>query len=317
MIAKLLFILHHIGPSGLAKAIYYATLTAIARTIGIKTIKKNVFNYKLYLDTSDKGISRTLFLFGQREIDHYKMLHEILKPGLKILDIGANIGYYAIMESLVVGSSGKITAIEPMLPNINMLKRNVELNKASNIEVIHGAVSSSTGTAKMFLSSRSNLHTFHRDGSAFNYLDATPVDVPTMTLGDAGERSGSRPELIRMDVEGHEVEILSQLVDLVREGIMTPLVIFETHLTRYNKHNDFVPVLRNLFDLGYVVRTAASSNNIGTSRLRNLGYEGSQPFYSDFGERAIFRDLGNEHAIDLICHTGGLRTVLLEKPDQD
>jgi len=313
MIAKLFFIVHHIGPSGLAKAIYYSTLTAIARTIGIKTIKKNVFNYKLYLDTSDKGISRTLFLFGQREIDHYKMLHEILEPGLKILDIGANIGYYAIMESLVVGSTGKITAIEPMLPNINMLKRNVALNNASNIEVIHGAVSKSTGTAKMFPSSRSNLHTFHRDGSAFNYLDATPVDVPTMTLGDAGERSGSRPELIRMDVEGHEVEILRQLVDLVQRDIMTPLVIFETHLTRYNEQNDFVPVLKSLFNLGYMVRTAASSNNIGTSQLRALGYEGGQPFYSDFGERALFRDIDNNDAIDLICKDGGLRTVLLEK----
>ena len=47
--------------------------------------------------------------------------------------------------------------------------------------------------------------------------------------------------------------------------------------------------------------------------MRALGYPGGTPFYSDFGERAIFRDLGNEHAIDLICNTGGLRTVLLEK----
>ena len=313
MIAKFLFVLRHLGPSGLARALYYAALTAIARTIGIKTIKKNVFNYKLNLNTSDEGISRTLFLFGQREMDHYKMLHEILKPGLKILDIGANIGYYAIMESLVVGPTGKITAIEPMLPNINLLKRNVELNNATNIEVIHGAVSSSTGTAKMFLSSRSNLHTFHRDGSAFDYLDATPIDVPTMTLRDAGERSGSRPDLIRMDVEGHEVEILRQLADLVREEMMTPLVIFETHLTRYNQHNDFVPILKSLFDLGYMVKTAASSNKIGSSRLRKLGYEGSQPFYSDFGERSIFRSIDNNHAIDLICKQGGLRTILLEK----
>ncbi len=313
MIAKVQLILHYLGPIGLAKAIYYATITAIARTIGIKTMKKNVFNYKLYLDTTDKGISRTLFLFGQREIDHYKILQEILKPGLNILDIGANIGYYAIMESLVVGSTGKITAIEPMLPNISMLKRNIALNNASNIEVIHGAVSKSTGTAKMFLSSHSNLHTFHRDGSAFKYLNATPIDVPTMTLHDAGKRSGSRPGLIRMDVEGHEVEILRQLANLARKEIMTPLVIFETHLSRYNKDNDFVPVLENLFDLGYLVRTAASANNIGTSQLRALGYKSDKPFYSDFGERAIFHDIDNHHAIDLICNVGGLRTVLLEK----
>jgi hypothetical protein len=94
---------------------------------------------------------------------------------------------------------------------------------------------------------------------------------------------------------------------------MTPLVIFETHLTRYNKHNDFVPVLKSLFDIGYMVRTASSSNKIGTSRLTALGYESGQPFYSDFGERAIFRDIENDDAINLICNVGGLRTVLLEK----
>lgn len=313
MISNLQLILRHLGPVGLAKAIYFALLTGIARLIGVKTMKKKVFNFKLYLDTGDKGLSRTLFLFGRREIDHYKMLQELLQPGMKILDIGANIGYYAVMESLVVGATGKITAIEPMLPNIEMLKRNVALNNASNIHVIHGAVSESTGTGQMYMSSHSNLHTFHRDGSAFDYLESTPVEVPTMTLRDASERSGSRPELIRMDVEGHEVEILGQLVDLVREDVMSPLVIFETHLSRYKKENAFVPVLKGLFDSGYRVRSASSSNKHGTTRLKALGYAGGTPFYSDFGERAIFHDIENDHAIDLICDTGGLRTVLLEK----
>jgi len=313
LISNLSLVLRHLGPIGLLKAIYFAVITAIAKTIGVKTMKKKVFNYKLYLDTGDKGLSRTLFLFGRREIDHYKMLQEILEPGMNILDIGANIGYYAIMESLAVGPAGKITAIEPMLPNIQMLKRNVALNNASNIEVIHGAVSESNGIGKMFTSTHSNLHTFHRDGSARDYLDASPVDVPTMTLRDAGERSGSSAELIRMDVEGHEVEILGQLIDLVKEGFMSPRVIFETHLSRYKEGNDFVPVLQGLFDLGYKVRMAASSSKSGTARLKALGYPGGRPFYSDFGERAIFHDLSNEHSIDLICNTGGLRTVLLEK----
>ena len=313
MISNLSLVLHHLGPIGLLKAIYFAVITGIAKTIGVKTMKKKVFNYKLYLDTSDKGLSRTLFLFGRREIDHYKMLQEILEPGMQILDIGANIGYYAIMESLAIGPSGKITAIEPMLPNIQMLKRNIALNNASNINVIHGAVSESTGTGKMFMSTHSNLHTFHRDGSAFDHLDSTPVNVPTMTLRDAGERSGSRAELIRMDVEGHEVEILGQLVDLVKEDFMSPRVIFETHLSRYKEGNDFAPVLQGLFDLGYKVRMAASSSKAGTTRMKALGYAGGTSFYSDFGERAIFRDISNEHAIDLICEKGGLRTVLLEK----
>ncbi len=309
----MLRIYRYLGPLGLSSAIYFAVIIAIARLFGVKTMKKNIFNYKLHLDTSDRGLSRTLFLFGKREIDHYKMLQQILEPGMNILDIGANIGYYAIMESIVIGPAGRVTAIEPMLANIKMLKRNIELNSTSNIDVVHGAVSASTGTGQMYMSSHSNLHTFHRDGTAADYLESTPVDVPTMTLRDAVVRSGNRADLIRMDVEGHEVEILGQLIELVREDVITPRVIFETHLSRYTPENDFAPVLSGLFSLGYRVRTAASSGKPGTARLQALGYVGSEPFYSDFGTRSIFSDISNEHAIELICNTGGLRTVLLEK----
>ena len=126
----------YLGLFGLITAVYFAVVTAVARAIGVKTMKRRVFNYRLYLDTSDRGLSRTLFLFGKREIDHYKMLQGILEPGMQILDIGANIGYYALMESLVIGPNGQVTAIEPMLPNIEMLKRNIELNSATNIDVV-------------------------------------------------------------------------------------------------------------------------------------------------------------------------------------
>ena len=313
MLANFYRVYRYLGIRGFAVAIYFAVLTAVLRLAGKRTLVRSVHNYKLHLDTGDKGLSRTLFLFGKREIDHYKMLHNILNPGMKILDIGANIGYYAIMEAKVIGPSGKVIAIEPMLPNIEMLRKNLALNSVTNIEVVHGAVSESTGTGEMYMSTHSNLHTFHRDGSAFDYLDATPVEVPTMTLADAASKSNNEVDLIRMDVEGHEVEILGQLVDLVNEDFMSPRVIFETHLSRYKEGNDFAPVLQGLFDLGYKVRMAASSSKAGTARLKALGYPGGTPFYSDFGERAIFRDLSNEHAIDLICNTGGLRTVLLEK----
>ena len=313
LISNILIVLKHLGTGGLIKAIYFAIITGIASKIGVRKMKKRIFNYQMYLDTKDKGLSRTLFLYGRREIDHYIMLHEILKPGMKILDIGANIGYYAIMESIAIGPSGKVTAFEPMIENIETLKRNVKLNGLGNIEVIHGAVSKSTGTGQMFTSTHSNLHTFHQSGSAFNYLDPNPIEVPTMTLKAAGEMSNSQIELIRMDVEGHEVEILNQLAKLVKEQIMSPKVIFETHLSRYEHNNDFVPVLKQLFEIGYSVSMASSSNKSGTDRVTRLGYKGCEPFFSDFNERSIFHEISDDHAVDLICNTGGLRTVLLEK----
>ncbi|MEC9293737.1 MAG: FkbM family methyltransferase [Chloroflexota bacterium] len=193
-----------------------------------------------------------------------------------------------------------------------MLNKNINLNSIQNIDVLHGAVSSHTGTAKMFMSTHSNLHTFHNQGSAVNYLNPTPVNVPTFTLKDVIDNK-TRPDLIRMDVEGHEVEILRQLGDLAENDGVYPSVIFETHLTKYTDDNDFIPVLKRLFNIGYNVVQAASSNESGTNRIARLGYKGSQPFYSDFGKRVIFDNIQNNHALNAICRTGGLRTILLSK----
>ena len=62
-------------------------------------IKKKIFNFKMFLNPFDKGISRTLILFGVRELDHKKILELVLKKNMKVFDIGAKIGYYVLMES--------------------------------------------------------------------------------------------------------------------------------------------------------------------------------------------------------------------------
>ncbi|MEC9293486.1 MAG: FkbM family methyltransferase, partial [Chloroflexota bacterium] len=139
-----------------------------------------------------------------------------------------------------------------------------------------------------------------------------PIEVPTLTLQDVVTDT-FQPNLLRMDVEGHEVEILSQLAELSENQILSPNVIFETHLSRYTTDNDFAPVLRKLFDIGYTVTKAASSNEAGTTIISKLGYKGSEAFYSDFTHRVIFDNIRNDDAINVICQTGGLRTILLEK----
>ena len=297
---------------GLLVAAYFSLLTTILRSLGKNTMVRSIHNYRLHLDTHDRGLSRTLFLFGKREIDHYLILHSAIKPGMNILDIGANIGYYAIMESIAIGPSGKVLAVEPVSSNIKILKRNIDLNSIQNIDVVHGAVSKNTGSAKMFMSTHSNLHTFHSEGSAADYLNPTPVEVPTFTLKDVINNK-TEPDLIRMDVEGHEVEILRQLGDLAENDGVYPSVIFETHLTRYTHDNDFTPVLKRLFNIGYEVVQAASSNESGTEKIAALGFKGSEPFYSDFGKRVIFTNIHNKDALNAICRTGGLRTILIAK----
>ena len=48
---------------------------------------------------------------------------------MQVLDIGANIGYYVLIERNLIGKKGKIVAVEPVDENIELLKKNLELNK--------------------------------------------------------------------------------------------------------------------------------------------------------------------------------------------
>jgi FkbM family methyltransferase len=307
----MLSILRYRGFFGLIRAIYFRLLIIIfSRFQRKRYIKSKIYDYAMYLDVQDPGISRTLLLFGKREIEHKIMLNKVLQPGMTVLDIGANIGYYAIMEAKLVGTTGRIIAVEPSPNNIQLLKRNLELNNYGNIKVIQGAISDRAGEREFHLSSSSNLHTFHNHGSAAHQLTGETIVVNTYSVTDVMSGMG-KPDLIRMDVEGHEVEVIDGMMDAIQRNELSPMILFETHISRYSKEHNMAATLKRLFDLGYYVRYLASNAESGSAKIEARGYRGSQPIKTDFVKRVIYENIKPEDAIDLICTVGGCRTVLL------
>ena len=131
-------------------ATYYHLLGVLMKILNKNFIIKKIYNYKLSLDLYDKGISRTLLLFGKRELEHKKMLEDIIKPEMTVLDIGANIGYYSLMMLKLIGNNGKLIAVEPSPTNIEILKKNLSLNNFHDIEVHNGAISDVNSTKEFF-----------------------------------------------------------------------------------------------------------------------------------------------------------------------
>tara|TARA_R110000796_G_scaffold11478_2_gene38238 strand:+ start:142374 stop:143318 length:945 start_codon:yes stop_codon:yes gene_type:complete len=299
------------GARALAHALVSLAFGALqSKVFGQRFIKRRVYDYHLWLDTQDRGISRTLMLFGERELEHKVMLERIVKPGMRIFDVGANIGYYAIMESKLVGSEGSVLAVEPSPSNVELLKRNLVLNGIENTVVREGAVSDKAEIKKFHLAHQSNLNTFHDTGSGVEHLSGKTIDVQTLTVPDLAEKYGG-PDLLRMDVEGHEVQVLAGMVDAIREGKIRPIVIFETHLSRYTTENNFRPVLEDLFEQGYSVTLAASSWEEGSKKVKKLGYISTGSIRSDGVEREFFENIRNHDALEIICNSGGLRTIVL------
>jgi len=313
MLGGAIITLRNRGPVVLATAMVNGLSSSIQKhVLGRRFIERRIHDYRMLLDLEDKGISRSLILFGTREVDHKIILEKVLKPGMTVLDIGANLGYYAIMEMRLIGPHGRLVAIEPSPANVELLKKNLALNGYGDVKVISGAVSDTAGTREFFLAHQTNLNTFHATGTGLTHLSGKTVDVRTYTVPELAKKHG-RPDLIRMDVEGHEIEVFNGMLDAIGRGELAPMIIFETHLSRYDTTHDMETPLRKLFAFGYHVRYLASSSQRGTALVDARGYAGGDRVATDDVERVIYENIRDEDAVDFICKIGGARTVLLQK----
>jgi FkbM family methyltransferase len=74
----------------------------------------------------------------------------IVKEGMVVVDIGANIGYYTLIAAKLVGKSGIVYVFEPMPSNYECLCKNIEVNGYTNVVLIQKAVSNKYGIAKVW-----------------------------------------------------------------------------------------------------------------------------------------------------------------------
>ena len=136
-----------------------------------KHVVKKVLNFQMELDLNDFGIHRDLFLDGIREPIATAHLKSLLNPNSVVLEVGANIGYYVLIESKICR---KVYAIEPVRQNIQNLKRNLAINKCRNIEVYELALGDKNGTLAINISSKSNLHSFYPHSGTVAHQQVAP-----------------------------------------------------------------------------------------------------------------------------------------------
>ena len=270
-------------------------------------VVRKIHYFKMMLDLFDDGLSRTLMFFGARELDHKLILERELKEGMTLLDLGANIGYYVVMESKLIGDSGFIYALEPNLSNVGLLKNNIQLNNIDNmIEVHQMGGSNKTGIEKLFVSAKSNLHSFIADENSSGEL----VDVPTTTIPEfcKGKR---KIDFIRMDIEGYEVEVLEGLLPALEDDNFRPSILFEIHRRKYTDTHTIKPSLEAMFEKGYHAKIIVS-NEGPWAKFSDYGYKADIIFPTDGWIRGLYYNISNEDAINFICNIGGVRAVLLK-----
>jgi FkbM family methyltransferase len=171
----------------------------------------------MYLSVSDPGISRQLLRYGVREPAMTRLIQGEIRPGMIGVDVGANLGYYALLEARLVGSGGRIYAIDPLPENVAILNKSIQLNGYDNLTVHACAVSDRDGRGTLFRSKASNL------GSMLSAADkrlegrkreaqsmCVPTEIATVTLDRfIDEYRVPQVDFIRMDIEGGEIAATS------------------------------------------------------------------------------------------------------------
>lgn len=178
----------------------------------------DVQGFKMYTDPKDSAISPQLLSKGCWEPYETEVFKGLIKPGMTVVDIGANIGYYSLLAATLVGKSGKVYALEPFGATCDILARSIAVNGMQNVALIRKAVTNEVGTARLY---------FDKYTPACNNLNGKGefVTIPCTTLDH--ELKGCKVDVIKMDIEGAEAKALVGMQGIIRDN---PNVILVTEV---------------------------------------------------------------------------------------
>lgn len=156
---------------------------------------------------------------GSYEYNKQKALQRILKLGDVVYDIGANVGFYSLFSSVLVGETGHVYAFEPFLDNLYELRRHFVLNDVKNSTVIEAAVSSTDGEG--LFDPTTNRCTGHLNANGTYHVHMVTLDRLFIN------RQIRSPNLMKIDIEGAEYECLQGATTVISRS--RPVIFLSTH----------------------------------------------------------------------------------------
>jgi len=172
-------------------------------------VASTFFGSRIAGNTADL-IPRKLFLFGIWEPNITHWVREQLSPGDTFVDVGANLGYYSLLASKLVGNIGKVVAIEASPRNAYQLRRNLALNQTPNVRIVQAAASDKTGALSLYhgpAGKPGDTSIVFREGFTYE-CEVTAAQL--CEILSSSEISTAR--IIKIDVEGAEWSVIAGLL---------------------------------------------------------------------------------------------------------
>ena len=165
-----------------------------------------------------KGSSINGCWLGTYELDKQVLFSKYIKSGMTVFDIGANVGLYSLLSSVLAGNEGKVFSFEPLSENLSYLKKHIELNNLRNVKVIDKAVNDKISKLRF---------TFGDNRSAGHISKYGEIEIETTSVDEFIKDGNPLPDLIKMDIEGAEYDALVGATNILKRK--KPVIFLATH----------------------------------------------------------------------------------------
>lgn len=204
------------------------------------------------------------YMTGLYETDVTRLFTRVVKEGMSVVDVGANIGYYTLLASELVRGAGRVYAFEADPKIYGYLQRNVEANACLNVVAVERAIANTVSRGQ-----------FVRLELERGYLTASDpqaglITVEMVTLDHYfEEHEWPCINLVKMDIEGGELAALEGMVELSARNPGLQLIM-EYNLIALRRGDcspdDLAAILRRLgFCYGYLIERGLKPFSIDRS----------------------------------------------------
>jgi FkbM family methyltransferase len=168
----------------------------------------------LVLNQKDAIVSGNIAL-GCYEPYNLEVFESLLRPGMNVLDVGANIGLYSAIASRKVGSNGTVIAIEPDATNCSFIERTKRRNGLTNLVIIEKAAGERIGDTFLYL-----CETNKADHRIYDAQESrTRVAIKMVTLDSVLiDQAIPRVDVLKIDTQGYEFFVAQGMRELIEHS---------------------------------------------------------------------------------------------------